>query len=55
MLKRKRYRKRYEGSTELMKVTMKEGEGKRMLFNGNNVVMNECYPELVFRSEYVNC
>jgi hypothetical protein len=38
-----------------MKVTMKEEEGKKMLFNGNNAVLNECCPELVFRSEYVNC
>jgi hypothetical protein len=38
-----------------MNVTMEEEEGKKVLFNGNNTVMNEYCPELVFRSEYVNC
>jgi len=39
-----------------MKVTVKEEEEeKKMLFNGNNAVMNECCPELVCRSEYVKC
>jgi hypothetical protein len=34
----------------MMKVTMEKEE---MFFNGNNVVMNECFPELPSISEYV--
>ena len=34
---------------------MKEEEEKKMLFNGNNAVMNEYYPGVVFGSEYVIC